>query len=39
MSIPYMADPVIDMVDDAITGSDNLMLIENFSLNHDTLIH
>ena len=41
MSIPHMADPVIDMVVDAITayGSDNLMLKENFSLDHDTPLH
>jgi len=39
MSIPHMADLVIDMVDDAITAyeSDDLSLIENFSTRDDTV--
>jgi len=39
MSIPHMADLVIDMVDDAIAAyeSDNLTLIEGFSARDDTV--
>jgi phosphate transport system protein len=39
MSIPHMADLVIDMVDDAIAAyeSDNLILIEGFSARDDTI--
>jgi phosphate transport system protein len=39
MSIPHMADLVIDMVDDAIAAyeSDDLSLIENFSSRDDTV--
>ena len=39
MSIPHMADLVIDMVDDAIAAyeSDNLTLIEAFSARDDTV--
>jgi phosphate transport system protein len=39
MSIPHMADLVIDMVDDAIAAyeSDNLTLIEGFSTRDDTV--
>lgn len=39
MSIPHMADLVIDMVDDAIMAyeSDNLRHIENFSSRDDTI--
>jgi len=39
MSIPHMADLVIEMVDDAITAyeSDNLRLIDDFSSRDDTI--
>ena len=39
MSIPHMADLVIDMVDDAVTAyeSDNLRLIDDFSSRDDTI--
>ena len=39
MSIPHMADLVIDMVDDAVAsyGSDNLRLIDDFSSRDDTV--
>jgi phosphate transport system protein len=39
MSIPHMADLVIDMVDNAIAAyeSDNLTLIEGFSARDDTV--
>jgi phosphate transport system protein len=39
MSIPHMADLVIDMVDDAITAyeSDNLTVIDGFSARDDTI--
>jgi len=39
MSIPHMADLVIDMVDDAIAAyeTDNLSLIEGFSARDDTI--
>jgi phosphate transport system protein len=39
MSIPHMADLVIDMVDDAIAAyeSDNISLIEGFSARDDTV--
>ena len=39
MSIPHMADLVIEMVDDAIAAyeSDNLTLIEGFSARDDTV--
>lgn len=39
MSIPHMADLVIDMVDDAIAAyeSDNLTLVEGFSSRDDTV--
>ncbi len=39
MSIPHMADLVIDMVDDAVSAyeSDNLHLIDDFSSRDDTI--